>query len=77
MIEVVGILASILVLVSMCVKSSNNRGNIVMRIINTAGSIFFVYYGLVLSAYSTAFLNIGAVIVNIYHIIKLVRSKDS
>lgn len=77
MIEVVGILASILVLVSMCVKSSNNRGNIVMRIINTAGSIFFVYYGLVLSAYSTAFLNIGAVIVNIYHIIKLARSKDS
>ena len=77
MIEVVGILASMLVLVSMCVKSSNNRGNIIMRIINTAGSIFFVYYGLVLSAYSTAFLNIGAVIVNIYHIIKLARSKDS
>lgn len=48
-----------------------------MRIINTAGSVFFVYYGFVLHAYSTAFLNIGAMMVNIYHIVKLIRSEDS
>ena len=77
LIEIIGIIASVLVLVSMCVKSSNKRGNIVMRIINTIGSIVFIYYGLVLHAYSTAFLNAGAVIVNAYHIIKLIRSKDS
>ena len=77
MIELIGLLASILVLVSMCVKSSNKRGNIIMRVINSIGSIVFIYYGLALSAYSTAFLNAGAVIVNAYHLIKLIRSENS
>lgn len=77
MIEIIGIIASIFILVSMCVKSSNNRGNLIMRVINTAGSIFFIYYGLVLQAYSTAFMNFGAAIVNCYYIIKLIKSTDS
>lgn len=77
MIEIVGIIASVFILISMCVKSSNKRGNIIMRIINGLGSVFFIYYGLVLHAYSTAFLNVGAVIVNAYYIIKLIKSTDS
>lgn len=77
MIELIGFLASVLVLVSMCVKSSNKRGNIIMRVINGIGSIVFIYYGLALHAYSTAFLNAGAVIVNTYHLIHLIRSKNS
>ena len=77
MIELIGLAASILVLVSMCVKSSDKRGNIIMRVINSIGSIVFIYYGLALHTYSTAFVNAGAMIVNTYHLIKLIRSKDS
>ena len=74
MLEIIGLFGSMLVLISMCVKSSDIKGNILMRIINTIGSIIFVYYGFALNAYSTAVLNIGAIIINIYHIIMLIKN---
>ena len=73
MIELIGIFASALILVSMCVSSSNIKGNILMRLINIVGSIIFIYYGFELNAYSTAILNISAVIVNIYYIIMMLN----
>lgn len=75
MIELIGLCASALVLVSMCVKSSDIKGNIIMRIINAIGSIIFIYYGFVLGAYSTAILNIGATVVNAFHIFKMIKEK--
>lgn len=74
MLEIIGLFGSMLVLISMCVKSSDIKGNILMRIINTIGSIIFVYYGFALNAYSTAVLNIGAIIINIYYIIMLIKN---
>lgn len=76
MIEYIGIFASVLILVSISVKSSNIKGNILMRVLNTIGSIIFIYYGFVLQAYSTAILNIGAAIVNIIYIFKLIKTDE-
>ena len=74
MIEAIGLFASILILVSMSFKSSNVKGNILMRVINIIGSVLFVYYGFQLTAYSTAVLNIGAIMINSYHLIMLIKN---
>lgn len=71
-VEIIGILGSILVLLAMTVKSSTTRGNLTMRIINIIGSIIFVVYGFMISAYSTAFMNIAATFINGFFIYKLV-----
>ena len=77
MVEIIGLVASVLVLASISIKSSTVKTNIIMRIINTLGSSIFVWYGISLSAYSTAILNIGAVAINLYYIIKLIREIKS
>lgn len=77
MIELIGTLASILILTSMCIKSTTVKGNILMRVINIIGSIIFVYYGYVLGAYSTILLNAVCVIINIYHIIAMRKADNS
>ena len=73
MIELVGIISSIIIIFSMSFSSANPRNNIIMRIINTVGSIGFCVYGLLLPAYSTFILNFAAIILNITHIISLIK----
>ena len=73
-VELIGIVGSILVLLSMTVKSSTQKGNLIMRIINIVGSLVFVVYGFMISAYSTAFMNIAATIVNGFFIYQLVSN---
>lgn len=62
--EIIGIAASILVLLAMTVKSTTTKGNIIMRAVNLIGSVAFIVYGFCISAWSTAFMNIAAVAVN-------------
>lgn len=76
-VEIIGILGSIFVLLAMTVKSSTTKGNITMRIINIVGSIIFVVYGFMISAYSTAFMNVAATFVNGFFIYKLVSTKET
>lgn len=64
---------SVLVFISMCFKSSTTRGNLVMRLLNMIGSIIFIVYGIMLSAFSTILLNVVMVIVHLYYMIKLLR----
>lgn len=77
MIEFVGIIATILVAISMCFKTQTYKGALIMRIVNTVGSIVFVAYGFMLPAYSTAVLNILLAVINIYHIFLLVKNKNT
>ena len=74
MIEIIGIVATLLILVSMCFKTQTYKGTFWMRVINIIGSIVFVVYGVLLPAISTAILNGALIIVNLYHIIILVKS---
>ena len=73
-VELIGIIGSILVILSMTVKSSTQKGNLIMRIINIVGSAIFVVYGFMISAYSTVFLNITALFINGFFIYKLVSN---
>lgn len=68
-IEIIGLIASILIVVSMIFKTTSFKGTILMRIINAIGSIFFTIYGLFLPAYSTAITNACLFILNIIYLI--------
>jgi len=66
LIEIIGIFATLLVFVGMSFKTTSVKGSIWMRILNIAGSVVFVVYGILVSAYSTAILNSALIVVNIY-----------
>lgn len=75
MIELLGIIASCILLISMCVKSASVKGNILMRLINIGGSILMCIYGMYLSAFSVVFLNCLVIIIHIIHIIKILNKE--
>lgn len=69
-VEIIGLIASALVVVSMVFKTTTYKGTMLMRILNLCGSIFFVVYGCILPAYSTAITNGCAFLVNAFYIYK-------
>lgn len=68
--ELTGYFASILILISLLMSSA-----VKLRIINAVGSTVFMVYGLLIGSYPTAFLNFMSVLVNIYYLVRLLRSK--
>lgn len=73
LVESIGICASLLILFSMSRKLESPKQQIMLRIFNGIGSILFVVYGLVIPAYSTAFLNLASVVINVRYLIPLIR----
>lgn len=69
-IEILGLIASLLIVFSMVFKTTTYKGTIIMRALNGLGSIFFIIYGFILPAIATAITNICAFILNIYWLIK-------
>ena len=67
--EIIGYVGSILVLVSMLMTSV-----VRLRVINLAGSAIFTVYALLIRSYPTAFLNFCLVLVNVYQLLRLLRS---
>lgn len=61
--ESIGILASIIVLISFIARGENK-----IRIINIIGALVFVIYGLLINAFSVWFLNGMLVIIHLYKI---------
>lgn len=74
--EWLGIIASAIVLISFLMSNQ-----ITTRIINMVGCVVFVIYGMILPAYSTAFMNFALLIVHIVfltkHFIKRRKEKSS
>ena len=75
--EVIGILSSLIILISMLFKTTSFKGSLTMRILNLCGSIVFVIYGCLLPAVSTAVLNTGLELVNAYHIVLLIKDNKN
>lgn len=73
LVEIIGIVATLFVIASMCFKTTSIKGSIIMRSLNIVGSVIFVFYGFWLPAYSTGILNIILVIINCYHLITLIN----
>lgn len=69
-IEIIGIVASVLVLVSFLMKDI-----LIIRLINITGSIVFIVYGVLIHAFATWFVNAALMVVHIFYIIKELREK--
>ena len=76
-IEIIGIVSTLLILVSMLFKTTTIKGSILMRSLNIAGSVVFVVYGCLLPAISTAILNGALVLVSTYHLIVLLKENKN
>lgn len=61
--ELIGTLASIIVLISFTVKGEQK-----IRLINIAGAFAFIIYGLLINAFSIWFLNGMLVLIHLYKI---------
>ena len=72
-IEILGIFATLMIIVSMACKTMTYKGSVVMRITNIVGSVAFTVYGFLLPAYSTGVLNAILIVVNTYHLVKLIK----
>ena len=70
-IEILGIISSILLLISICFKTTTLKGSISLRLFNMIGSIGMAIYGCVLLAYSVIVLNTISAIINLVYLIKL------
>ncbi|AUD66073.1 hypothetical protein BK011_10375 [Tenericutes bacterium MZ-XQ] len=70
-IEWVGYVASLIVLISL-VMSSVKR----LRWINLSGSLIFAVYGILISSYPVAAMNLGIVLVNSYYLYQIYSKKD-
>ncbi|MCI0552541.1 MAG: hypothetical protein L0287_16445 [Anaerolineae bacterium] len=70
-VELIGYLGSILVAVSLMMKSLLR-----LRIINLFGALFFTIYGVLLGAYPVAFLNGLIVCIDLYYLFQMWQQKD-
>jgi len=69
--ELIGYLASILVALSLTMRSILR-----LRLINLLGAAFFTVYGLLITAYPVAFLNGLIVGINLYYLYEMKRAKN-
>lgn len=65
MIEVLGVIASLMVLISFLMKNIK-----LIRIINIFGAVIFVIYGILINSIATWFLNSALIIVHIVYLVK-------
>ncbi len=76
--SMVGLIASVIVLVSMCFNTKSRNGELLMRSVNLIGSIVSITYGFMLGPSLGAgviLLNGALVFVNAYYLIECVRRK--
>ena len=64
--EVIGIIASIMVLTTYIVKSP-----LAFRIIAIIGGMLYILYGVYLHSFSTIFMNCSCLAINIFNLLKL------
>lgn len=70
MVEVIGMIATISLIISMMFNAKNPKTVIMMRAINAVACVAFVIYGLLLSAYSTAISNGFIFFVDMWYLYK-------
>ncbi|HKL61258.1 MAG TPA: YgjV family protein [Acholeplasma sp.] len=71
-VEIFGVAAGILVLVSFLMKGEKK-----IRIINIFGASVFIFYGIFIKSVSVTLLNSGLVLVHIYKLLEMKRAKEN
>jgi hypothetical protein len=69
--EMIGYMGSVLVAISLMMRSLAR-----LRMINSAGCVVFVIYGILIQAYPVAILNAFIVCINAFYLIRMFRQKD-
>lgn len=69
-VEWLGILSTVIVLLSFTTTKP-----LYIRIINSIGSVLFVIYGILIGSLSVSLLNGACILVNGYHICKLIAQR--
>jgi hypothetical protein len=69
--DYLGYAASLIVLISLLMSSIKK-----LRWINLAGALLFGIYGFMIQSLPTGFMNLGIVIIDIYYLVKMYKSKD-
>ena len=67
-IEILGIIASILIVLSAISKTTTFKGTIWLRSMNIVGSIVFILYGYFINAFSTMMCNIIMLFISIIYL---------
>ena len=70
MYEWVGYLASVLVAISITIK-----GGFYFRILNLAGSICFLIYGIIIRSFPVMIINTYGIGINIFHLVKIILNQ--
>lgn len=71
--EIIGLFASIILVVSLLPRTTSYKGTIIMRALNMIGSIMFVVYGCLLPAISTGIANGCLVVIDLYYLIREIK----
>lgn len=72
LLEMFGYAGSLVVLISLMMSSIK-----MLRWINLAGALMFTLYAVLIKAWPAAFMNFGIVIIDVYYLIKLYKTKES
>lgn len=67
--DLIGYIATALIVISMIFKTTSFKGTLIMRIINLLGSIAFAIYGFGANALPTGIANVILAVINIIFII--------
>ena len=70
LIELVGITASALIVLSLVFKTTTFKGTLIMRIINLIGSVVFMTYGILIWSLSIIIANAATTLLDAYYIWK-------
>ena len=70
-VELLGTIASVLILFSVVCKTNTYKSALILRIFNLIGSALFTVYGILKPAISIILLDGLAIFINGYHIIRL------
>lgn len=76
-VALLGLLASVVVLVSMCFNTRSRKGEVLMRSINLIGSILSVIYGVLLGPLGAGMILLNGVLVfvNAFYLWKSLRQR--
>lgn len=70
MIEILGIVASLFIILAFLFKDIR-----IIRILDTVGALLYVIYGILIHSWVNIFLNTVLILIQIYRLIELKRSK--
>lgn len=65
MVEIIGIIATVFLVLSFVCTGERH-----IRIVNSIGAMLFVFYGLIIGAWSTALSNFLIIAINVYKLLK-------